>query len=378
MLMFGPPNILLGRNTLVRMLATVGVSILLLGGCAQQDGSEREVQPVAARSETALDHEAVELAVAMAQARAHAAVAQELFEANELEGAALHAAHLSAEVLDPLRGELEEHGADVEALSQAFAGVAGSIAAGDAAAVGESIGEIEAATIEAAEAVSGGASEEPAFDGSVVAALLDDASHEYEEAIAGDGSVGLLDEYQDAYGFVNEAEALYDEVQTAVEQASMEEAEEVEEAFAALRAALPQASAPDEAASAEEVEQAAALIAHELEETVGALPLEESDPAQVVANIESLLEDIENLYADGEAEEAAELAAEAYLENYEVIEAGVIQAAPEVNEELEPLLGAELRRQIEEGAALEDISSMVSRAKELLEQALTAVEEGSG
>lgn len=360
-----------------RIAMTLALALVLLGACADR---EPDAPAAAAGNEDAaaasVDHEAVELATSMAQARAHAAVALELFEIDDVEGATLHAGHPLAEILDPLEGELGEHGADTAALSSAFEELAASVAGADEAAVGEAVGEVEKATTEAAEAVSEGASDDPAFDGSVVAVLLSDASHEYEEAVAGDGSIGLLEEYQDAYGFVNEAELLYEEVRADVEEASEEEADEIEEAFSTLEAALPEASAPDEAAPAEDVEQAAALIGHELEETVGALPLEDSDPAEVVAEIESLLDEIETLYEDGETEEAAELAAEAYLENYEVIEAGVIQAAPEVNEELEPLLGAELRKQIQEGAEPEEISSMVARAKELLQEALAAVEDG--
>ena len=76
----------------------------------------------------------------------------------------------------------------------------------------------------------------------------------------------------------------------------------------------------------------------------------------------------------GDRAAAAELAAEAYLEHYEVIEGAVIAAAPDINTELEPLLGAELRRQINEGATLEEIQTMVDRAKDLLGQAIEALE----
>ena len=79
-------------------------------------------------------------------------------------------------------------------------------------------------------------------------------------------------------------------------------------------------------------------------------------------------------YEAGDADAAAELSAEAYLENYEVIEAGVIDAAPDVNEELEPLLGADLRKEILAGAPVEDVEAMVERAKTLLAKPLKALE----
>ena len=361
-----------------RRFAVLFVVLLMLGACAEESDPEPTAEGDGTEAATVeVDHEAVELATALAQARAHAAVALELYEAEDVEGATLHAGHPLAEILEPLGGELEEHGAEVAALDEAFNALAAAVAAGgDASEVGEAVGLVDTATLDAAEAVSEGAVDDPAFDGSVVVALLGDAGHEYAEAVAGDGSIGLPEEYQDAYGFVNEAQTIYDEIRTTVEEADAEEAEEIEEAFAVLDRAFEAATVPEDPADAEEVEGAAELIGHELEEVVGALPLEDADPEEIVATINELLDEIESLYADGEAEEAAELAAEAYLENYEVIEAGVIQAAPEVNEELEPLLGAELRRQIQEGADPEEISSMIERARVLLDEALAAVEEG--
>lgn len=380
MLMFGRPKIpdpevVLSLKKILAVLALA----LLLGACAERsdEGADNEAPAEDAAVTTAPDHEAVDLATALAQARGHAVVALELYEADDIDGATLHSSHPLAEILQPLGGELEEHGADVAALDEAFNNLAAAVAEGvDAGDVGEAVGEIEAATLEATDAVSEGTSEEPSFDGSVIASLLSDAAHEYAEAVAGDGSIALPEEYQDAYGFIGEARKIYDEVQADVEAASEEEAAEIEEAFEVLEGAFPAATIPDEAADAHEVEEAAALIGHELEETVGALPVEESDPEEVVANINALLDEIDSLYAEGETEEAAELAAEAYLENYEVIEAGVIQAAPEVNEELEPLLGADLRRQMQEGADPAEISEMIERARVLLDEALAAVEEG--
>ena len=66
---------------------------------------------------------------------------------------------------------------------------------------------------------------------------------------------------------------------------------------------------------------------------------------------------------EDDREAAAELAAVAYLENYEIIEGAVIAAAPEINEELEPLLGADLRAAISEGAEVSEIEAMADRAR---------------
>jgi predicted lipid-binding transport protein (Tim44 family) len=103
---------------------------------------------------------------------------------------------------------------------------------------------------------------------------------------------------------------------------------------------------------------------------------EGSDPEKVVAEIEELLDEIVAAYGSGDAATAAELSAEAYLENYEHIEDAVIEKAPEVNEELETLLGAELRREIDAGASLDEIKDMTARAEQLLARALEAISEG--
>ena len=98
------------------------------------------------------------------------------------------------------------------------------------------------------------------------------------------------------------------------------------------------------------------------------------DVEATAENIDGLLDDVLEAYQDGDAEEASELAAEAYLENYELIEHDVEEADEELNEELELLLGAELRRQIDEGASADEIEAMIEDARDLLEEAVAAVE----
>jgi hypothetical protein len=100
-----------------------------------------------------------------------------------------------------------------------------------------------------------------------------------------------------------------------------------------------------------------------------------ADPQQVARRIEQLLDRIARTYDPAAPDAAGELAAEAYLENYEVIEDGVKEADPELNERIEPLLGAQLRKRISEGAPKGEIESMVKQAKQLVAQAATAVEQ---
>ncbi len=347
----------------------------LLGACAEPDSDSTTSAAGSESEEAAAGAEAVGFGEALAQIRGHHLVSLELYEAGDDKGAAVHAGHPVHEILASVQSELEEY--DAEAGEELAASLEDGLSAVNEGRLAEEVAaayeETAALTEEALAAVVGDGSDESSYKGSVISALLSTAAHEYEEAVGANG-IRLLAEYQDGYAFVSEARSLYEEIAADVEAASAEEAEEIEEAFATLEAALPSPEPPAELADKLDVEAAAELIGHELEETVGAEPVVESDPAEVVEHIEELLTEIAETYAAGDAEAAAELSAEAYLENYEVIEADVIELAPEVNEELEPLLGAALREQLQAGASQEEIESMIARARELLQEALEVLE----
>ena len=353
---------------------------LLLGACAEATPTTPAAtdESVAAEGGETFDAEMISFGEALAQIRGHHDAAVELYKGGDSDLALVHAGHPIAEILASVSSELEEHAPDqAQPLEDALEEVKGLIESGAGAGeVAKATEDTAALTFEAQLAVVGDASETPAFTGSVIAALLGTSAHEYEEAIAGGNGISLLEEYQDGFAFVAEAKDMYASIEEDVRSASVEEAREIQEAFDELDAAFPALEEPEEPLPVAPVEDAAELIGHELEETVGAQLLETSDPAEVVANIEALLDEVIAAYEAGDADAAGELAAEAYLENYEVIEAGVIEHAPEVNEELEPLLGADLRKEIAAGTPVAEIETMVERARELLAEALRAVEGG--
>lgn len=320
--------------------------------------------------------EAVALGSALAQIRGHHLVVVDLYEDGDREGALVHAGHPIDEILTSASTELEEHGGSAAELEASLEEVQGLVQReAPPQQVRVAVEDATTATEDATAAFAGEEAESAGYRGSVIADLLATAAHEYEEAVAGGAGVKLLVEYQDAFGFLQEGHRLYEQVQAEVTAASQEEADEIAEAFETLDAALPSVRPPQNLATALDVESAAELIGHELEETVGAQLLEEQDPEEIAEEIEKLLGEVVTTYRAGDSDEAAELAAEAYLENYEVIEAEVIEKAPDINEELEPLLGAELRKRIQEGAPVGEIEDMVDRVEELLGRALEALEE---
>jgi hypothetical protein len=354
---------------------TLLLLVAVLGACGDPDPNA-PLSEGGGKKEEAAGAEAIGFGEALAQIRGHHLVSLELYRAGDAKGAAVHAGHPIAEILDSVRSELEAHDPAMgESLAAALEDGANAIAERQSAhKVAATFDDAATATKEALTAVVGGQAEDASYRGSVIAALLSTAAHEYEEAVGGNG-VRLVVEFQDGYAFVQEAHRLYEEVASEVEAASTREAEEIEEAFGTLEQALPAPEPPAALADPLDVESAAKLIGHELEETVRAAPAEESDPAAIVAQIKELLNEIVSTYEAGDADAAAELSAEAYLENYELIEAEVIEKAPDVNEELEPLLGADLRKRISAGAPVSEIEDMVARAKDLLAQALEALEE---
>jgi hypothetical protein len=361
----------LARNTLL----LVATAALVQMGCGDSDTESGTAS--SGGNGGAATAEEIEVGSMLAQIRGHYRAAVERYEAGETADATKHARHPAREILIALRPDLEQMApGSSQQLQSALDRVATTVAAERSAPQVEvAVDTANRATVTAEREAVGEKADSEAYRGSVIASLLATAAHEYKEAVAGN-RVRLPIEYQDAYGFVREGEAMYGPIAPAVEEKSAAEAEEIEEAFGALQRAIPSGDPPQRPAPFEDVERNANLIGAELEETVGATPARESDPQAVRAKIEQLLDEALETYDPESPERAAELVAEAYLENYETIEGAVIEAAPDINAKLEPLLGAELRKRMREGAPVAEIESMVARAKQLLGQAVAALEEG--
>jgi len=107
----------------------------------------------------------------------------------------------------------------------------------------------------------------------------------------------------------------------------------------------------------------------------GPLTLDEATP--FAQNIEKLLGQAREAYEAGETEGASELVAQAYLSNYEALEHSIEEADAELNEELEALLGTELRARIKEGAPATEIAQMIDEALDLLAEGMTALENAA-
>jgi hypothetical protein len=353
----------------LRRLGTLGVAVALAASaCARGEGA----RPAAA----VVTQEQARFGSTLWQTRGHHLVSLALYEAGRLDEALPHASHPLDEVLPAVEGTVRDRSPDAAdflrtALQEAAAAVRDGRPAPD---VRAAFDRAVAALREAEGAAVGEAAKAPAYVGSVVAGLLAAAAHEYEEA-APEGGVADAEEYRDAYGFFLAARERYAELAAGIRETAAHEAEEIDQALAQLAAAFPGLDPPTAVAAPEDVERAAALVGHELEETVGAVVAALVEAEEVWEAIEVLLDRALAAYRSGEAEEAAELIAQAYLENYELVEGEVIEHAPELNDELEPLLSAGLRAQVRDGVPVEDLARAIERAKALLARARQAVAE---
>ncbi len=312
----------------------------------------------------------------LAQIRGHHLVARELYSANDAKGALVHAGHPIAEILASVKSELQTHYASVAAsLEDSLHAPAENIRQeGSTAELESALGRAATITDAAEAAVVGDASTSTPYKASVVSSLLRTATEEYREALGPGNEVTLLIEYQDAHGFVTEARRLYDRFAPEVERRSRDASQRIETAFGDLDEALPSLKPPERSAPAFQVLTAVDVIQQELVDAVDAMPLETAEPAAVVAEIERLLERLLTAYRSGRADQAAELAAEAFIEKYHLISAEVADRSPEINRRLVRLLGRDLRSGIDTRAPEDDIERSVQDVRDLLSEALRVLE----
>jgi hypothetical protein len=215
------------------------------------------------------------------------------------------------------------------------------------------------------------------FNASVVARLLDVSGHEYEEAIS-NGTVKAIVEYQDAQAFIDRAQSLFNSSASRINQSMAHEVEEVHQFFSTLNSAVNNKDDPTT------IETTINGMIHDLSEITGLSEsqlagqetgAEEQDPIAIINNIKSLLnQQLLPAYRSQNYGGAESVAIEAYLENYENIEAAIAEHDRALMEQTEVMLREELRQMISDRVPIEQIEQHVSminanldRAAELLQ-----------
>jgi hypothetical protein len=217
----------------------------------------------------------------------------------------------------------------------------------------------------------------PAFNASVVARLVHIAGHEYGEAVA-NGTIIEVIEYQDGQAFINRAQSIFNSSASSIDQSMAQEIEEVNELFSSLNTAVNNRDDPAN------VETTINGIIHELAEITGLSEsqltgeeagAEEQDPIAIINNIKSLLTELTAAYRAQDYQGAENIAIEAYLENYEHVEAPIAEHDQQLMEQTEVMLREELRQMITSRAPIEQleqhigmINANLDRAVQLLSQ----------
>jgi hypothetical protein len=217
----------------------------------------------------------------------------------------------------------------------------------------------------------------PTFNASVVARLLDIAGHEYEEAVA-NGTIIAMVEYQDGQAFIQRAQNIFNSSAGKINQSMAHEVEEVNMFFTDLNNAVSNLDDPAN------VETTVNGIIHELAEITGLAEsqltgeeagAEEQDPIAFINNVKSLLTELAAAYRAQDYQGAENIAIEAYLENYEFVEAPLAELDRELMEQTEVLLREELRQMITNRAPIDQIehhigliNANLDRATQLLSQ----------
>ena len=212
----------------------------------------------------------------------------------------------------------------------------------------------------------------PAFNASVVGRLLNLAGHEYEEAIA-NGTIIEVVEYQDAQAFIHRAENLFKSSASRINQSLAHEVEEVNESFSNLNSAVNNRNDP------QTIETAINGIMHKLAEITGlsesqligeeAGTEEQGSSIAIINNIKSLLTQLIAAYESQDYQRAENIAIEAYLENYEYIEAPLAQRDQQLMEQTEVMLREELRQMITDRVPIEQIEQHITMINANLDRA---------
>ena len=298
--------------------------------------------------------------------RGHLDKAVENKAANNTPLATAHAGHPVEEVYSLITGEIDEHDAEINTrLEINLNGLFEQISELSLEEVESRVAGINADLDAAVEAVvPASESGNPAFWAAVAGGLLETAEHEYEEGVV-DGAVAEEIEYQDATAFIHRAHVAFEAIKAEMPE---HEAEEVEEFFAELNSLTASNASPD---------QIATLIGginHEFAEVFGLEEAEaELDGWGYIDQIKELLDESLEQYEAGNAAEARALAIEAYLDNYEFIEADIAVEDQGLMEQIEVDMRFELVKMIDDGRSASEVSAHVDQIKTDLETARAVV-----
>jgi len=354
-----------------RWAALALILLLALAACApasQSGATNAPTTPVPSSpaAQAKFTQEEVNHNITLAQMKGHLRSSWALWQAGDYTLASAHSAHPTAELLPIVVDELKQKQADVALKSAlgAYNAVAGT--AGDAVQVKAANQAALDAIDAAARALAGPLASDIVFQGETIRGLLEGAKGEYGEAVR-EGKIVELIEYQDAFGFLTIAQEYYQAIQATVKAQHPQEDAAITEQFVKLDAAFPGVTPPAQVIQPDVVNEQLAVIANELREALGLSTETTQSPAAVVAEIrekvaQSLIE-----YKAGKQDEAYELAASAYLNGFEQLEADLLKKDQALVETLEGQFKA-LRDGIKSGKPAAELETLAAQINANLDQ----------
>lgn len=205
-----------------------------------------------------------------------------------------------------------------------------------------------------------------AFNLMVVGNLLSVADNEYKEAIE-NGQLKEIVEYQDGQAFISRASSIFNESSPLIPQEKSADVPVINEFFADLGNAVQEKSNP------ELVSNAIGSIIHEISEVTGIneenISGTGSDTSAYIPEIRNLLNQTLDAYENQKYDQADTLAIQAYLDNYEFIEAPLAEQNGTLMETTELMLREDLRQLIQTRAPIEEIQEHVDKINSNLNQA---------
>jgi hypothetical protein len=203
----------------------------------------------------------------------------------------------------------------------------------------------------------------------VVADLLTVAETEYGEAVE-NGTVTEIVEYQDGQAFISRAQSVFNETSAMIPQEESAEVEETNGFFSDLKNAVQSKADP------EVVSNSVRAIIHEISEVTGINEQDLStaagtgdDSVALISEIRNLLNQTLNAYENQDYSQAETLAIQAYLDNYEFVEAPLAEQNQTLMETTELMLREELRQLIQNRASLQEIQDHIDEINMNLDQA---------
>jgi hypothetical protein len=194
-----------------------------------------------------------------------------------------------------------------------------------------------------------------AFNMKVAIDLLNTAVGEYAEAIS-NNSIAELVEYQNAQAFISRgierAESIFEQESSDIPANISESVQGVNAMFSNLENQALSISSPESVSSTTQG------IVRELSKIAG-IRVEGGSPDLFISNIRGLLDQVTTAYGNQNYSQAESLATEAYLDNYEYIEAPLADLDKSLMESTEVMLREDLRQQIQDRVPLQEIQQQI-------------------